>query len=225
METNVAVTSWNSQQLLHLSTHAHRGPSRLAELEAPASRREGRRGLQGARADGSTRDAFGTAPHPGPPRLSAAPVPGTAPEGLTRVSMLPPELADYRSFAGFAQEQRETPHFRVLLGGHGCLTVPVSVLATLYFQCPNPAGGKGPARPAPSVCLICAGLSREPGCSFPVSPFAYGLGIDKRSLSLLGCQSFIARGMAIYKSELHVEGSAKRVKWCFSLGSPEIRQP
>lgn len=37
---------------------------------------------------------------------------------------------------------------------------------------PNPAGGTGPARPAPNLRLICAGLSREPGCSFLKSPFA-----------------------------------------------------
>lgn len=129
-------------------------------------------------------------------------------------------------FPGFAQEQRETPHFRVLLGGHGCLPVPVSVLARLYFQCPNLAWGAGPARPAPSLCLVCAGLSREAGCSFPKSPFAsVPGGADKRSLSFLGCQSFIARGVAVYKTELQAEGSATRVKWCFSLGSPEVRQP
>lgn len=40
------------------------------------------------------------------------------------------------------------------------------------FSPPNPAVGTGPARPAPNLRLICAGLSREPGCSFPKSPFA-----------------------------------------------------
>lgn len=108
-------------------------------------------------------------------------------------------------FPGFAQEQRNATL-------PGCLTVPVSVLTRLYFQCPNPAGGTGPARAAPSLCWVCAGLSREPGwrSSFPKSPFAYGLGVDKRSLSLLGCQSFTARGVVIYKTELQAEGSATR---------------
>lgn len=171
MEIKVAVTSRNEQQLLHLSTQAHRGPSQLAERKARAPGREPR--PPGSDGEKSTRTAFGTAPHPGPPRLSAASVPGTAPEGLTRVSMLPPELANYRSFAGFIQEQRKTPHFRVLLGGHGSpYSSGFRSREILLSLPPNPAGGTGPARPAPNLRLICAGLSREPGCSFSKSPFA-----------------------------------------------------